>query len=287
MKKTEQQPYIMMITSLLIMGSIGIVRRNIPLSSGLIAFCRGVIGSLFLAAFCRLCRIPVWRGIDRKKLILLACGGAFLGINWILLFEAYNYTSVAAATLCYYMEPSILLLVSPLVFSERLTVRKLICACAAVLGMVLISGVSLHEGGSIRGIAYGLAAACFYTFVVITNKKIGKMNAFSQTVIELAASAVILFPYLLAHGDFQGSLNVHDGIMLVIAGIMHTGIAYVLYFGSMSGLKAQTISELAYLDPVSALVFAAVFLQEPLSLPVIAGAVLIIGSALAGAVQEA
>ena len=112
-------------------------------------------------------------------------------------------------------------------------------------------------------------------------------SSFGGWVLDTQFVTTMGTPYLLAHGDFQGSLNIHDGIMLVIAGIMHTGIAYVLYFGSMSGLKAQTISALAYLDPVSALVFAAVFLQEPLSLPVIAGAVLIIGSALAGAVQEA
>ena len=71
-------------------------------------------------------------------------------------------------------------------------------------------------------------------------------------------------------------------VPLLIVGIVHTGIAYVLYFGSIDGLRAQTVALLSYIDPVSALLFAALFLGEPLSFWGIIGAVMIIGSAIAG-----
>ena len=61
----------------------------------------------------------------RTKLLLIL-SGALIGFNWILLFEAYNYTTVATATLCYYMQPTIVILLSPLFFRERLTAKKLV-----------------------------------------------------------------------------------------------------------------------------------------------------------------
>lgn len=68
--------------------------------------------------------------------------------------------------------------------------------------------------------------------------------------------------------------------MVLIIGIVHTGIAYALYFGSMKDLKAQSIAVLSYIDPVFALLLSAGVLHEKLSVFGVAGAVLILGSAL-------
>ena len=74
-------------------------------------------------------------------------------------------------------------------------------------------------------------------------------------------------------------------MLILIVGVVHTGIAYVLYFGSFDGLKAQSAAILSYIDPVAALLFSALFLREPLSLPGIAGAVMIIGSAVVSEIR--
>ena len=63
-------------------------------------------------------------------------------------------------------------------------------------------------------------------------------------------------------------------------GLVHTGMAYAIYFGSMSHLKAQSIAVLGYIDPVFALLLSALVLHESLTVFGILGAVLIIGSAL-------
>ena len=222
---------LMLASSMLIFGTIGIFRRYIPLSSGLLAFARGVIGTAFLVLFMRLRRAgrrgravttanmgpgrpqkpgkSEDAGAERAektggtgdagpgrpeaasetkewhRSVILVLSGALIGINWILLFEAYNYTTVATATLCYYMEPVIVILLSPLFFKERLTGKKLICTAAALAGMALVSGI-FEPGGSIagaagaaglrgdnlRGILYGLGAAVLYASVVILNKRL-------------------------------------------------------------------------------------------------------------------
>jgi len=275
---------LMFISSMLIFGTIGIFRRYIPLSSGMLAFARGLLGALFIYGYIKLKGKRLRGKIGLKKLLLLALTGAVMGINWILLFEAYNYTTVSVATLCYYMQPAIVILLSPLLFKERLTLKKLVCAALSISGMVLVSGV--FEGvslrtGDFRGIVYGLGAAAFYAFVIILNKKIQLEDAYYKTIIQLMSAAIILVPYLIVTESFNKiSLKLPSFLMLLIVGIIHTGLAYVLYFGSIAVLKAQSVAILSYIDPVSALVLSGIFLRESLTFFGIIGAVLIIGSAM-------
>ena len=274
---------LMMIASMLIVGTIGIFRRYIPLSSALLAFCRGLIGSVSLGLFVLLIKKQAWQKLSAKTLSTLILNGGFLGINWILLFEAFDHTTIAKATLCYYMEPTIVLLLSPLLFREKLTGRKLVCAAVSLLGMVLVSGVI---GGDARpsdltGIFFGLSAACFYSLVVILNKKTPQVDGYQKTIIQLSGAALTLIPYLLFTEDF--SALTPDGttlVLLLLVGVIHTGLVYALYFGSMAGLSAQTISTLSYIDPIVAMIVSALILKEGLSFPALLGAAAILGSAL-------
>ena len=273
------------ILSMAIFGSIGIVRRYLPLSSGLIAFCRGVTGTLFLMLYVKLRGRRLFHGIGMKKTLLLAVSGAVMGLNWIFLFEAYNETTVQIATLCYYMEPVIVILASALLFKERLTRRKAVCAALAFAGMVLVSGVlegGTASAGQMKGIIYGLIAALLYSTVVLMNKQLPGIDPFEKTVIQLAASAAVMVPYLLLTEDFAAiAWSPQTALLLLLAGIVHTGITYALYFGSIDSLKAQTIALLSYIDPITALLLSALILHESLSIAGIAGAVLILGSAIA------
>jgi len=283
--KDKKKPYIMQVSSLIIVGTIGIFRRYIPLSSALIAFFRGLIGSISLVVFMKLRRTWRWQSMEAKKLAGLVVNGAFLGMNWILLFEAYSYTTIAKATLCYYMQPTIVLLISPVVFSEKLTGKKIVCALVALAGMVFVSGVAGEEAGRIddlNGILFGLGAACFYSLVIILNKKITDVDACQKTIIQLLSAAVVLIPYLFITGGFCGiAFDANLVVLLLVVGVIHTGVAYALYFGSMSGLKAQTVSALSYMDPVVAMIMSALVLGETMTLWGVIGAVLIIGSAIA------
>lgn len=207
-----------------------------------------------------------------------------MGINWILLFEAYRFTSVSVATLCYYMEPTFLILASPLFLRERLTTRRGLCAAVSLLGMALVSGIfdgTPPQTGEWRGILLGLGAAVLYTTVVLLNKGTAGMDPYEKSVIQLTAAAAILLPYLLITEDFAAlSLTGEIAGMLLVIGVLHTGVAYALYFSSMEGLQAQTIAIFSYIDPVTALLLSALMLSEWMSTPAILGAVLILASAV-------
>ena len=283
-KTNDRRSVIMIVASMLIFGTIGLFRRYIPCTSAFLAFVRGILGGLLLLVFTRIRKKDTGEKLPRQAMIWLAVSGAVIGINWMLLFEAYNHTTVAVATLCYYMQPTIVMLVSPLLFRERLTKRKAICAVIAVIGMVLVSGVIESGGagtGNLKGVLLGLGAAVCYASVIIMNKKITGVDAYRKTTIQLLCAGLVMVPYMLLTDGF-GKTEFSAGTiaLLVIVGIVHTGFAYVLYFGSMDGLKAQSIAMLSYIDPVTALLLSALVLREPLSFAGIVGAIMILFSAV-------
>ncbi len=274
----------MFIASMLIFGTIGVFRRYMPLSSALLAFSRGILGGVFLLAFVWMRKKKAKEKLPPRVLVHLIVTGAVMGANWILLFEAYNHTTVAVATLCYYMEPTIVVLLSPLIFRERLTGKRAACAAVSVIGMILVSGVIGESGGQdsrFSGILLGLGAAVLYSCVVILNKKLPPTDAYQRTTVQLLSAGFAMLPYLFLTGGFGSEgFSVSSVLLLLVLGIVHTGIAYALYFGSMDGLRVQTIAVFSYIDPVSALLFSALLLREPLSILNIIGAALIIGAAV-------
>ena len=274
----------MLISSMCIFSTIGIVRKYIPLASSIVALARAVIGAVFLLVVIAFRKNPVRMPAGRKNMILLLVSGFALGMNWILLFESYNYTTVATATLCYYLAPILVILASPLVLDEKLTLRKAICAAAALVGMVLVSGVTDGDVGGLqdwKGILFGLGAAMLYACVVLLNRKIDPMDAFDKTFAQLAIAAVTLLPYVFLTEELSALQIAPDGwILLAVAGIVHTGIAYSLYFKSISYLPAQTSALLSYIDPIFAVLLSVLVLKETMSIAAFIGAAMILGAAI-------
>ena len=271
---------------MVIFGTVGIVRSFIPYPSGLIACVRGAVGCLFLlaAVFLRGKR-PDLAAI-RRNFLLLCLSGALLGANWVCLFEAYRFTSISTATMCYYMAPVFVVLVSLPVLKERLTPKRLCCCAAAFIGMVLVSGVLGTADFSAEGVLFGLAAAVMYAGLIILNKLMKDISALDRTLVQLGVSALAVLPYALFSEDITALQPSFSGTALLpMAGILHTGIAYAMYFGSIEKLPAQTTALFSYIDPVTAVILSAVVLHEQISLPTAVGIVLVLGSAAAGEIS--
>ena len=269
------------LTSMAIFGTVGIFVRFIPMASAAIAFCRGVLGCVFLLILMALTgKKPNLSDMKRNGWIL-AISGAAIGINWILLFEAYRYTTVAIATICYYLAPAFVTLGSPLV-GEKLSGKKLGCIGVAMIGMVFVSGVLQgNQQSSLLGVVLGVGAAVFYASVILMNKKLSPIGAYDKTLCQLGAASLVVIPYILIVGGMNfGEMTAFSWVMLSILGIVHTGIAYALYFGGIKDVNAQTAAILSYLDPVLSILLSALILREKLDAFSVVGAVLILGSAL-------
>ncbi len=271
-----------LITAMVTFGTIGIFVKYIQLPSSVIALGRGFVATLFLLLVMKLGKNPISKDAVKRNLVLLLVSGGLIGFNWILLFEAYNYTTVAVATLCYYLAPIFVIIASPFVLGEKLTAQKVMCVAAALAGMVLVSGV-IQSGSaadfSLTGVAFGVGAGALYATIILINKKLKDINSYDTTVMQLAAATIVLIPYCLltVPASALNSEPLTIGLLLFV-GIVHTGIAYVLYFGSMKDLKAQTVAIFSYIDPILAVLLSAFLLRESMDLLSVIGAVLILGS---------
>ena len=290
LSQKQAKAKLMLILAMFIFGTIGIFRKYIPLPSSVIALARGSIGMLFLLVWVLLKGEKISFQAIKKNRLFLGLSGFFLGFNWILLFEAYQYTSVATATLCYYMAPIMVILVSPFLLKEHLSRKKMLCVSVALVGIIFVSGVTevgMSHLSEVKGILFGLGAALFYASIMLLNQKIKDISAYDKTITQLGIASIVLLPYtLMTENISEITLTPISMIMLIIVCVIHTGIAYALYFGSMGDLKAQTIALFSYIDPIVAIILSALFLKEHMSIMGAVGAVLVLGATLISELPE-
>ncbi|WP_010096662.1 DMT family transporter [Ornithinibacillus scapharcae] len=267
---------------MLIFGSIGLFVRNIELSSSEIALFRGAIGSIFLIGASFILRKKVTLKNSKRNLILLILSGAAMGFNWIFLFESYRYTTISNATLSYYFAPIFVMVLAPYLLKEKWTVTKAISILIAFIGFLFVVQPGTTAGETYQhpvGIGYGLLAAALYAGVIIINKFISGLSHLETTIMQLGVASIVLFPYVaLTEPMNYSGVSSQSILFILILGIIHTGVAYLLYFASMKKLKGQTIAVLSYIDPISAVLMAAIILHESMSILQIVGGVLILSS---------
>ena len=260
-------------------GTIAVFVRNIGLPSGEVALYRAVIAALALFLWQLCTRQTVrWQDVE-KELPLLFVSGAAMSVNWILLFEAYKYTTVAMATLSYYFAPVIVTVASTVLFREGLTAKQISCFVRSTLGLVMVIGVS-GGGGShdLLGILLGLGAAVFYAAVVLINKGIRRVSGLNRTFMQFLAAILVMTPYIsMTGGSHLAGLDMTGAVNLMVVGVFHTGICYCMYFSSLRYLKGQEASILSYIDPVVAVILSVAVLHEPVSPLQAAGGFMILG----------
>lgn len=291
---------LMLSISMIIFGTIGAFTRAIDVSSGELALYRAVMAVLLLIGYFAVTRQRIHLKEIKGELGLLLASGVAMGINWILLFEAYKYTTISAATLSYYFAPVLVMIICPILFKERMGLKQILCFVISTVGLVLIilctkdagaasaagdplaSSLALPSGrGHLIGVLFGLGAAVFYATVILLNKCIRQVAGIQRTFLQFIATILILVPYVACTGGVQlGGLNGKGWICLVIVGVVHTGITYCMYFTSLKELKGQEISILSYLDPLVAVLVSVAVLGEQMSWLQALGGVLILGCTL-------
>ena len=275
-------PRLMMIVSMAVFGTLGIFVRNIPVSSGELALYRAVLAALLIGCYLLLTKQKIPFEKIKKDVPLLLASGVAMGINWILLFQAYKYTTVSLATLSYYFAPVIVTLVCPVLFKEKLTGRQIICFVMSTVGLVLITGIG-DMGGSrnIIGILFGLGAAVFYATVILINKFIKNVEGIHRTFLQFLSAIITIFPYvMLTSGITVGGMNGSGWANLLIVGLVHTGITYCMYFSSLKELPGQKAAILSYIDPLVAVIISVTVLGESMTVMQLVGGILILGFTL-------
>ena len=281
MKKTNNARW-MLVTSMVIFGTLAPFVRRISVTSGELALYRAVMAAVLIGVFLLVTgqKIP-FRSI-KKELVLLLLSGMAMGFNWILLFEAYRYTTVSVATLSYYFAPVIVTVACPLLFREKLTGKQILCFIGSTAGLVLITGIGELGGGRhFTGILFGLGAAVLYATVILLNKFIKKVEGIHRTFLQFLAAILVLIPYVaMTSGVTLGGMDGLGWGCLLVVGLIHTGITYCMYFSSLKELPGQKAAILSYLDPLVAVLISVTILHEPMTAVQAIGGVLILGFTL-------
>lgn len=269
--------------SMAIFGTLAPFVRNVSVSSGELALYRAVLATILIGTFLLVTgqKLPLKSlGIE---LFLLLSSGIAMGFNWILLFEAYKYTTVAISTLSYYFAPVIVTIVCPFLFKEKLTGKQILCFVLSTVGLSLVIGIhNLGKGGNDTiGILFGLGAAVLYATVILLNKFIRGVAGIHRTFLQFLAAILVLVPYVaLTGGIHLGTLDGSGWGCLLVVGLVHTGITYCLYFSSLKELPGQEAAILSYIDPLVAVVIGVLILGEPLSWQQLVGGLMILGFTL-------
>lgn len=279
----------MLITAMTVFGTLGVFVRHVSVSSGELALYRAVMAAILLIGYFIVTKQHINFKSIGKEIPLLLLSGAAMGINWILLFEAYKYTTVSMATLSYYFAPVMVTIICPFLFKEKLTFKQILCFIMSTVGLMLIIGVNdlKTTGTDFIGILLGLGAACFYATVILLNKFIKGVAGIERTFLQFLSAIVILIPYVVCTSGV--TLNRLDGagwVCLLVIGLLHTGITYCLYFSALKELPGQEAAILSYIDPLVAVLVSVFVLGESMTITQILGGILILGFTLMNEIKQ-
>lgn len=281
--KTTNHARLSLIVSMVIWGTLAPFVRNISVSSSELALYRAILAAAMIGIYLLVKKQKISLKSLGAELYYLLLSGIAMGFNWILLFEAYKYTTVAISTLSYYFAPVLVTIASPFLFKEKITKKQVLCFAMATLGLALVVGITNLGGGGndAMGIAFGLGAAVLYATVILLNKYIKGVSGIHRTFLQFLAAIGVLVPYVALTGGVNLSkLDPSGWICLLVVGLVHTGITYCLYFSSVKDIPGQEAAILSYVDPLVAVFIGIVILKEPLSWQQLVGGAMILGFTL-------
>ena len=276
-------PKLMLIVSMAVFGTIGLFVRSISVTSGELALYRAILAAFLIACYLFATKQRIPFAEIKKELPLLLFSGIAMAFNWILLFQAYKYTTVSVATLSYYFAPVLVTLACPILFKEKMGAKQWICFAMSTLGIVLITGIGDLSTGNNHfvGILFGLGAACLYATVILLNKFIKTVGGIHRTFLQFIAAIIVLIPYVaLTSGVTLGGMNATGWLCLLFVGFVHTGITYCMYFSSLQELPGQKAAILSYIDPLVAVLTSVLILGESMTAMQLIGGALILGFTL-------
>ena len=278
---------VMLIISMAIFGTLAIFVKNINVSSSELALYRAILASIVLGLFLLITKQKINLKVIKKELLIISLSGMAMGFNWIFLFEAYKYTTISVATLAYYFAPIVVMIMCPILFKEKMSIKQWVCFIVATIGIFLIVGTNgtSNNNNHFIGVLLGLSAALFYATVILLNKYIKSISGIHRTFIQFIAAIIVLIPYVTFTCGFSIlELNGTGWFNLLIVGIVHTGVTYCLYFTSIKNLSGQSVAVLSYIDPLVAIIISFMISEEMLLLQIIGG-VLLIASTIANEVK--
>ncbi|MFC8964645.1 DMT family transporter [Streptomyces sp. NPDC057094] len=252
---TENKGAAQLTAAMMLSGTLGVFVVESGASPLNVVFFRVVFGALALGGYALARGYFRGHGFTPRTLGLAALGGVFIVLNWVLLFQSYENTSISVATVVYHTQPFYVVLLGALLFRERVTAAKAGWIVLAFAGLVLVSGVSpadLTQGGTyLTGVGQALLAALLYGLSTLVTKRITGVRPHLIALVQVLVGIPLLLPFA-DFGAMRGTGA--DWAWLVGLGVIHTGLMYVLMYAAYAKLPTAKIAVLAFTYPAVAMV---------------------------------
>lgn len=273
---------IKLVLVMIIWGSLGVFTRSIPLSALSLAFLRAFIALPVLFVVMKMKKADK---VKWQQLIPYIISGVLLGFGWLSLFYGFKHTSISSAVMIYNMCPVYVMIAAPLVLKETISKIQIAVIFISFFGLFLIVGHDLSEGSGYVGLALSAVSGVFYAVIVLINRSIKtRVDNQTATFAQILTAMIVLLPFVLIDGNIFTvvHLNVVAVTYTVLLGVLHTGVAYTLFFSLYAHMKSVEIVSYSFLEPLFGILFSVIFVGETLTFPQIIGGILILGSTYIG-----
>jgi drug/metabolite transporter (DMT)-like permease len=266
-------------------GSIGVMVTYAQMPATMLLCIRMVFAAAALGAV--VAATGSWRDLrlPGAPLRVLAIS-ASLAANLILYFLAIRYTGVAVAIFLSYVAPLYVAVVAPRVLHETTDRIVYVALVAGLAGMalILVPGLLL-EGAklSVPGLLCAWGAGIMYAIYLLLAKSLRARGVRSTPVVfaqSVFTAAVMLVPGLLAVSAAHYTFTASDLLMAALLGLVTTAFSFTVFMDGLHYVRVQHASIIAYLEPVSAPLYALVFLGQVPSAWTVAGGALIVAAGL-------
>ena len=269
---------IKLVLVMIIWGSLGVFTRSIPLSALSLAFLRAFIALPVLFVVMKMKKGDKVKG---QLLLPYLISGVLLGFGWLTLFYGFKHTSISSAVMIYNMCPVYVMIFAPLVLKETISKIQIAVIFISFLGLFLIVGHNLSEGYGYMGLVLSAVSGMLYATIVLINRSI-KVRVDNQTAtfVQILTAMIVLLPFVLIDGNVFTvvQLDAIAVIYTILLGVLHTGVAYTMFFSVYAHMKSVEIVSYSFLEPLFGILFSVIFIGETLTFPQIIGGFLILGS---------
>lgn len=232
------------------------------------------------------------RTLGRAKLLQVVGQGLILTLNWLLFLTSIDMTDVATAELLGYTGPVFVAMMAPLVTGERFDRRVVPPLALALAGIVVIvapHGLRVGSSRELTGAVLAFLSAITYAVLLVRSKKILRgISSGALMLVEYTTASVVLLPFVIAaylRGDAPSTPGAYAA--LVTLGVVHTAASGFLFLGGLRRVRTDHAAVLTYVEPVTAVLLAAAFLAEPLTVATVIGGALVVTGGVLVARMEA
>lgn len=262
-------------TAVLLFGLSGLFGKLISLSPPVIVFGRALFASLFLFLLLRFINQSI--KLERKKHYLyFIMLGIVLALHWSTFFLSIRMSTVAIGLMTFSTFPIFVTFIEPFFFKDRIRVSAVLTAIVTLLGVALVIPKFELAGSMTQGALWGIVSGLAFAILSVMNKKyVSEYKSLVISFYQNSIAAIVLLPFLFAAMPAFEARNI---LLLVLLGVVFTGISHSLFIKGMSGVKAQTASIIACLEPVYGIAATALIIGEIPAVKTILGGIVILAA---------